>query len=248
MWQWETAGIAFDSPKPYRLSPCPVAERLRCLGAKCRFFWTTKSFVHIKSTLLFIQPTMNPAVSNLVLMLVAMQVSRKLDFEDPATLFWVRVAFCTGNGIALAVYFYLQYAIKKKNDLTTLKYVEPPNTMAGETEPKLVVTTVKDYDLAQVQSTLKSLYTSLAMTAFMHLYMKFANPLVIQSVSPIKAIFENPEVKINLLNEPATGDLKRPFKKDAGLFGAATGQGGVKTDKASIEKAERAGTGGIKEE
>lgn len=192
---------------------------------------------------------MNPAISNLILMLITMQVSRKLNFEDPTTLLYVRIAYVAGTLITLAIYFYTQYLIKSKNDLTTLKYVEPPNTMAGETESKLTVTTVKDYDLQQLHTAIKGVYTSIAMTAFMHLYMKFANPLVMQSVSPIKSAFENNEVQIYLFGKPASGDLKRPFKTNMGLFGALAGQNGqVKTDKASIAKAETSGVGGVKEE
>ncbi|QPG76415.1 hypothetical protein FOA43_003804 [Brettanomyces nanus] len=191
---------------------------------------------------------MNPAVTNLVLMLVTMQVSRKLNFEDPTVLFYVRAAFITGTLLTLAIYCYTRYLITSKNDLTTLKYVEPPNTMAGETESKLVVTTVKDYDLAQLQSAIKGVFTSIAMTGFMHLYMKFANPLVMQSISPVKGALENKEVQIHIFHKAASGDLKRPFKAAPGLFSGMTGQNSVKTDKASIEKAETSGVGGVKEE
>lgn len=90
---------------------------------------------------------MNPAVSNIIVMLVTMQVSKRLNFEDPTTLLYVRIAYVAGTLLTLGIYFYTQYLIKSKNDMTTLKYVEPPNTLAGETESKLVVTTVKDYDL-----------------------------------------------------------------------------------------------------
>lgn len=190
---------------------------------------------------------MNPAISNLVLMLVGMQVSKRLDFENPTTLFWVRVAFCSGQLITLLIYLYVRFTINSKNDLTTLKYLEPANKMAGETEPKLVTTTVKDYDLKQVDSAIKGIFTGLALTGVMHLYMKFANPLVMQSINPIKGALESNIVKIHLFNSPAVGDLKRPFKAPASFLAGLTG-GDVKTDKSSIEKAETAGTGGIKEE
>ncbi len=192
---------------------------------------------------------MNPAVSNIIVMLVTMQVSKRLNFEDPTTLLYVRIAYVAGTLLTLGIYFYTQYLIKSKNDMTTLKYVEPPNTLAGETESKLVVTTVKDYDLQQLHAAIKGVYTSIAMTGFMHLYMKFANPLVMQSISPVKGAFENKEVQLYLFKKPASGDLKRPFKAPPGLFSALSGQNGaVKTDKASIKKAETAGVGGIKEE
>lgn len=189
---------------------------------------------------------MNPAVSNLVLMLVGMQVSKRLDFENPSILFYVRVAFVVGQLLTVLIYLYVRFTIIKKNDLTTLKYLDAPNKLAGESESKLVTTTVKDYDLKQIDSAIKGMFTGLAMTGFMHLYMKFANPLVMQSISPVKGALESNIVKIHLFNSPAVGDLKRPFQAAPSMFSGLTG--GAKTDKSSIEKAETAGTGGIKEE
>lgn len=190
---------------------------------------------------------MNPAVSNLVLMLVSMQVSKRLDFENPDTVFYLRCAFITGTLLTLALYGYIRSVIISKNDLNTLKYLEPANKMAGETEDKLVTTTVKDYDLKQVHGAIKGMFTSLAMTGFMHLYMKFTNPLMMGSISPIKGALESNIVKIHLFGHAAIGDLKRPFKAAPSLLAGLTGQDS-KTDKASIEKAEIAGNGGIKEE
>ncbi|KAG0674846.1 phosphate transporter (Pho88), partial [Kluyveromyces marxianus] len=134
-----------------------------------------------------------------------------------------------------------------KNDLTTLKYVTPPNPLGGQTEEKLEVTTVRDYDLQQIDSSIKSIYTGLAMMGFMHLYMKYTNPLFMQIVSPVKSALEHNEVQIHVFNKPATGDLKRPFKAPS-MFGAATGGSDPKTDKKSIETAEKAGKGGVKAE
>lgn len=191
---------------------------------------------------------MNPAISNLVLMLVSMQVTKRLDLENPDVIFYVRMAFATGTLLTLAVYLIVRQMIISKNDLTTLKYLQPANKMQGETEEKLVTTTVKDYDLGQVQSAIKGIFTSLAMTGFMHLYMKFTNPLIMQSISPLKGALESNIVKIHLFGTPAINDLKRPFKAAPGLLASFTGQTDNKTDKASIEKAEIAGAGGVKEE
>jgi len=180
-------------------------------------------------------------------MLIMMQVSKKLDFENPDVVFYVRAAFVTATAITMSIYLYVKSVIISKNDLTTLKFVTPPNAMAGETEEKLEVTTVKDYDLKQVQAAIKGVYTNLAMMGFMHLYMKYTNPLVMQSISPVKSALESNIVQIHLFGKPASGDLKRPFKA-ASLFGGFGGQESVKTDKHSIEQAEKAGNGGIKQE
>ena len=194
-------------------------------------------------------PTMNPAVTNIVLMLVMMQVSRRLDLENPDILFYVRVFYLSCQAIGLAVYLLTRYKINKKNDLTTMKYVEPANPMGGNPEPRAVVTTVKEYDLQQVDQLTKSVFTSLAMMGFMHLYMKYTNPLVMQSVSSVKSALEANIVKIHVFGVPASGDLKRPFKAAPNFLLALTGGAGeVKTDKHTVDSVEAAGAGGIKEE
>ena len=129
--------------------------------------------------------------------------------------------------------------------MTTLKYVEPA-PMGSAEEPKLVTTTVHSYDLQQLRALFKSQLMGVGMMAFMHLYMQYTNPLLIQSIIPLKGAFEGNLVKIHLLGKPAIGDLKRPWKAAGGLMSA--GQGEVKSDRKSIEEAERAGRGGVKEE
>ncbi|KAM9925861.1 hypothetical protein OXX59_003592 [Metschnikowia pulcherrima] len=186
---------------------------------------------------------MNPAFSNLGLMLIMMQVSRRLDLENPDILMYVRVGYVACQLSVFAICMYVKFQINKKNDLTTMKYVEPANAMGGQ-EEKAVVTTVKEYDLKQIDAQIKSIFTSLAMMGFMHLYMKYTNPLVMQSVSSVKSALETNIVKIHLWGQPASGDLKRPFKAAPGLLAAFQGAtSDVKTDKASVEAAETAERG-----
>lgn len=129
--------------------------------------------------------------------------------------------------------------------MTTLKYVEPAPMGSGE-EPKLVTTTIQEYDSNQVAAQYKQQMMGCAMMAFMHIYMKYTNPLLIQSIIPLKGAFESNLVKVHILGKPASGELKRPWKASGGMMGM--GQGAPVTDKASVEAAERAGRGGAKEE
>lgn len=132
--------------------------------------------------------------------------------------------------------------------MTTLKYVEP-TPMGSSEEPKLVTTTVHAYDLSQLRTQFKGQLMGICMMAFMHGYLKYTNPLVIQSIIPLKGIFENNLVKIHILGYPAAGELKRPFKAGGGIMAALQGGGGeVASDKKSIEAAEKAGRGGVKDE
>ncbi len=130
--------------------------------------------------------------------------------------------------------------------MTTLKYVEPAPLGSSE-EGKLVTTTVHAYDKGQLKNLMRSQLMGVAMMAFMHLYLKYTNPLLIQSIIPLKGLFEANLTKIYLFGQPATGDLKRPFKAGAG-FMSGLQSGPAQSDKKAVEAAERAGRGGVKEE
>jgi len=132
-------------------------------------------------------------------------------------------------------------------DMTTLKYVEPPQLGSTE-EGKLVTTTVHKYDVDQMKTLYKAQMMGLGMMAVMHLYFKYTNPLLIQSIIPLKGAFEGNMVQIHLFGKPAIGDLKRPFKAAAGLMSGLTGGAAPTVDKKTIEKTEKAGRGGVKDE
>jgi hypothetical protein len=118
--------------------------------------------------------------------------------------------------------------------------------MGSGEEPKLVTTTIQEYDQNQLSAAYKGQLMGVGMMAFMHLYLKYTNPLLIQSIIPVKGAFESNLVKVHIFGNPAVGELKRPWKASGGMMGM--GQGEIKSDKASIETAERAGRGGAKEE
>jgi len=131
--------------------------------------------------------------------------------------------------------------------MTVLKYVEPA-AMGSTEEPKAVTTTVHAYDQQQLRALFKAQLMGVGMMGVMHLYFKYTNPLLIQSIIPLKGAFEGNLIKIHVFGSPATGELKRPWKQSGGIMGAMQGGQEIKTDKKSIEAAERAGRGGVKEE
>ncbi|OKL60265.1 Inorganic phosphate transport protein PHO88 [Talaromyces atroroseus] len=188
---------------------------------------------------------MSSQVTNLVIVLGMMQVSKRVPFDDPDVLLGVRVLYVVSNLVILGIYLYVQSVINKKKDLTTLKYVEPSQLGSGE-EPRPVTTTVMEYDKQQLRNSFRSQLMGVGMMGVMHLYFKYTNPLLVQSILPVKSALESNLVKIHLFGKPATGNLQRPFKAAAGFMGM--GQGEVKSDKASVESAEKKWRGGVKEE
>jgi hypothetical protein len=184
-------------------------------------------------------------ITNLVIILGMMQVSKRVPFDNPDVLLGVRIAYAVSNLLILGIYLYVQSVINRKKDMTTLKYVEPATMGSGE-EARPVTTTVMEYDKQQLRQLMKSQMMGVGMMGVMHLYFQYTNPLLIQSILPLKGAFESNLVKIHLFGKPATGDLQRPFKAAAGFMNM--GQGEIKSDKASIESAEKNYRGGVKEE
>jgi len=189
----------------------------------------------------------SPQITNLIIILGMMQVSKRIPMEDPDTMNMIRGGYILSNVIIISVYAYVHFLINKKKDMTTLKYVEQPQ-MGSTEEPKLVTTTVHKYDVDQMKALYKAQLMGVGMMAVMHLYFKYTNPLLIQSIIPLKGAFEGNMVKIHLFGNPATGDLKRPFKAAAGLMSSLQGGAAPTQDKKTIEAAEKAGRGGVKDE
>ncbi|KAF5311542.1 hypothetical protein D9758_018768 [Tetrapyrgos nigripes] len=167
-----------------------------------------------------------------------------IPFDNPEVLNYVRIAYAVTQLTILAVYYYVTMVVKRKNDQTVLKYVEPASPMSPDQEPKLITQTVRDYDLTEVsklvclslptirsdyleanlsplsQHQLRSVYIGIAMMAFLHGYMKFTQPLFIQSLMGLKGLYDAKPVSIHILGKnDKEGDLKRPWKAAPGMFG-----------------------------
>lgn len=214
---------------------------------------------------------MNSQLSNILIMLGMMIISRFLDFENKLILNSVRLMYFTSILSSLLMLQLTKWRIQKANNLTVLKYVSKDSNslfdmtsnheLEGSAEfsssgERLHVITIKDYDLTEINSALKSLFNNLMIMLFMHFYLGYTNPLFMQSISPIKSTLENKVVKIMFFNHSDTGYLKRPFKTEP-MFGSDRSKnknsmmnmisnGDIKTDKKTIETFEKAGNGGIK--
>ncbi|THV01582.1 hypothetical protein K435DRAFT_853598 [Dendrothele bispora CBS 962.96] len=69
------------------------------------------------------------------------------------------------------------------------KYDEPVAPTLPDQEPKLVTTTVRDYDLSEVSKLLYSDYIDITMIAFLPGYMTFTQPLFIQSPMGLESLY-----------------------------------------------------------
>lgn len=119
---------------------------------------------------------MNSAVANMAVMMGAMQIAKRIPFEEePQYLLYARVAYISAQVICLLINYFISLKVKKANDLTVLKYVSPKSPMSQE-PGELVTTTHRDYDLQEVSKAMRGIYMGMAMVAGMHFYFGYTNP------------------------------------------------------------------------
>ncbi|KAI8362805.1 inorganic phosphate transporter Pho88 [Blakeslea trispora] len=166
---------------------------------------------------------------NMGFLLVAMQLAKKVDWEDPNVLTYARIGYYSAQALVVAMAYALITLIKKKNDTTVLTYNAPtkPSLSAPEsTGPQTVTTTVRDYDVDQVQQFIRSSVTSIFIISLMHFQFKFTQPLLMQSILPIKNLLTHKEALIHLWGDAPEGSLARPFTADSPFGGLANLLGG----------------------
>ena len=140
---------------------------------------------------------MNAAVTNMAVMFGAMQVAKRIPFdENPEYVRYAQLVYVTSQLLCLAVFYYCSIQvrrsctahpqIKRKNDLTVLKYVNAKNpmvrcfflTMQSQDPGELVTTTHRDYDLSEISKSMRGILMGSLMVGLMHLYFGYTNPYV----------------------------------------------------------------------
>lgn len=67
---------------------------------------------------------MNAAVTNMAVMFGAMQVAKRIPFdENPEYVRYAQFAYIASQVLCLGIFYFCSLQVKKKNDLTVLKYV-----------------------------------------------------------------------------------------------------------------------------
>ncbi|KAI8049501.1 putative inorganic phosphate transporter, partial [Syncephalis plumigaleata] len=122
-----------------------------------------------------------------------------------------RVLYISVQVSLCLVAFAMIKKVQAKNDQTPLRYQEAQAPFSQD-PPNFITTTVCDYDQQQFWQQIKQVATSVALLGFIHYKWGYVQPLLLQSILPIKSLFDAPAIQVHLLGKPAEGDLKRPWK------------------------------------
>jgi len=162
---------------------------------------------------------MNAQITTAVLVLGVVQLSRKLDLENPDTVNMVRVVYGISQALLLVVMYLIKMKIDAAPNKTIIEYEESTPSLSQPTGGQKKRMTIQEYDLQEWQSQFKQTLIPIAMIVGLHLYGGFTQPLIIQSILPWKALYSTPLVQIYLLGKRAEGPNARPYKKPNPLEG-----------------------------
>ncbi|KAI8885876.1 hypothetical protein K501DRAFT_178950 [Backusella circina FSU 941] len=161
-----------------------------------------------------------------------MQLAKKIDWEDPNVLTFARIGYFGAQLLVVGLSYGLIAFINKKNDTTVLTYENPAKpSLSGETStPQTITTTIRDYDVDQMNQFIKSTLTSVVIISIMHFKFHFTQPLLMQSIMPIKNLLAHKEALIHLWGDAPEGNLARPFVADNPLSAITSMFGGGSTE------------------
>ncbi|KAI7861378.1 inorganic phosphate transporter Pho88, partial [Spinellus fusiger] len=175
---------------------------------------------------------------NVVFSLFIRQLTKIFHWDTPENIPIIRVIYLITQACVLAAGYWLIVIVRRRNDQTPLRYLEPSSyRWSGQDESQLINTTHLDYDVAEIKKTIKQTFTSIAIVAFLHLQFQFVQPIIIQSVLGFKTLVLTKEARLHLWKESSTGDLRRPFRMES-FLGVPEGWQ-PKVGKNTIKKAEK---------
>lgn len=164
----------------------------------------------------------------------------KLDYADPAVLLAFRAIFAVSVAIFLGLCFFLQTKIKAKKatlDAQRVTYEKPMGMSqkmaamneqaqlkaSGQDVPAAkdtitVTETVFEYDLSQLKELAKSGLISYAMSAAIHAYGGYTQPIILTAILSLRRFTKSPLFSLHILNQDSVGELARPFKAEPSML------------------------------
>ncbi|KAL6075452.1 hypothetical protein QOT17_003487 [Balamuthia mandrillaris] len=158
-----------------------------------------------------------------LMILPAIFVMQKIDFEDPTNVFYLRAGFIATQVAQLLVATLLYFLItsRKQQDKVTVPPAALPwgaPTPDTPAEPKEM--TVEQYDLSELRKFVQQVLIVSAICGFIHYKWALCPPLFIQAVLAPMAVYNLPLFQLYLLGAVPEGPLQRPFAPEPSPFAA----------------------------
>lgn len=155
---------------------------------------------------------MSSQISGMILMFGMSQVIKRFDLANQQNALIIRIVYAIVQLLNLAVLGYIRHLIVKNKFKGTVTVTIPPKPFSEE-EPKTETISIEEYDNRELLKNLQSTIMGMFFLIAIHVWMGALQPLIFQSIFPLKSLFSNNLFQIYILGKKAEGKLQRPFKE-----------------------------------
>lgn len=152
----------------------------------------------------------------MAVLLILVQVIRRLDLTSSFAIGMVRLSYICSQLAGVAFLFYIRSLIMKKGEKTEKVEVDiPPKFGELPTNPPAhQKISVMDYDLMECNKQIQQIISGMAILGLLHWWLGFIQPLFIQAIIPWKNLLLTPLVRLHFWGAQVNDDesLKRPWK------------------------------------
>ena len=151
-------------------------------------------------------------ISGMALVFGLVQVIKYFDLANPKYALPIRVTYGVVQVVLLAALAYIRSCILKNNEKGSVTVVHPPKPFSDE-EPKSESISIQEYDKRELYKVLQQTVIGAAILIAVHMWLKTLQPLIFQSIIPLKSLFTSNLFQIYILKRKAEGKLERPWKE-----------------------------------
>jgi hypothetical protein len=153
-------------------------------------------------------------IAGMALVFGLAQFIKYFNLANPKNALVIRITYGSVQILSLVIFAYIRSQIMKRkgknNEYVTI--VTPPRPFSEE-EPKTERLTVEEYDNRELYKVIQSTVFGAFLLILIHIWLGALQPLIFQSILPLKTLFTSNLFQIYVLGKKAEGKLERPWKE-----------------------------------
>lgn len=142
------------------------------------------------------------------------QVIKHFDLANTKNALPIRIGYSVVQIIILLTLAYIRACIQKNKEKSSVVVVSPPKPFSDE-EPKSERISIQEYDNRELNKMLQQTVMGAVILIAVHMWLKTLQPLIFQSILPLKNLFTSNLFQIYILKRKAEGKLERPWKESS---------------------------------
>ena len=153
-------------------------------------------------------------LSGMALVMGLVQVVKYYDLANAKNALPIRIIHGAVQIFILISLAYIRSCIQQNKEKGTVTVTSPPKPFSDE-EPKSENISIREYDNRELNKMLQQTIMGAVILIAVHAWLKTLQPLIFQSVLPLKNLFTSNLFQIYILRRKPEGKLQRPWKESS---------------------------------